>query len=152
MQNKIQQSVFIGIVATIAMTLFMMLGSAVGMPKMNPPAILAGMMGIPVLLGWAIHFLIGIVFAAGYIFFFNDWLKKIAGKIARGAVYGIVVFIIAQIGFPLMTVFSGDPATVQPEGSMLLMIIGSVFGHVLFGIGIAMLVKPVIPLTKQIVK
>lgn len=152
MQNKIQQSVFIGIVATIAMTLFMMLGSAMGMPKMNPPAMLAGMMGIPVLLGWVIHFLIGIVFTAGYIFFFNDWLKKIASKIVRGAVYGIVVFIIAQIGFPLMTVFSENSTIPEPEGSMLLMIIGSVLGHVVFGIGIAMLVKPVTPLTKQIVK
>ncbi|MBI2284498.1 MAG: hypothetical protein HYU71_12370 [Bacteroidetes bacterium] len=152
MQNKIQQSVFSGVVGTIIMTLLMMLGSAMGMPKMSPPAMLAGMMGVPVIFGWVIHFLIGIVFAAGYVFFFNNWLKKMTSKIARGAFYGIVAFFMAQIGFPVMAAISGSSTMPQPEGSMLLMIIGSVLGHVFFGIAIAVLVKPVAPLTKQIIR
>ena len=130
----------------------MVLGGAMGMPKMSPPAMLAGMMGVPVAIGWAIHFMIGIVFAAGYVFFFNNWLKKILNKIARGAVYGIVAFVVAQIAFPVMGAIFGDAAMPQPEGSMVLMMIGSVMGHVFFGIVIAMLVKPVTPFTKQILK
>jgi uncharacterized membrane protein YagU involved in acid resistance len=152
MQTKIQQSVISGIVATIVMTLLMVLGGAMGMPKMSPPAMLAGTMGVPVAIGWVIHFMIGIVFAAGYVFLFNNWLKKIASKITRGAVYGIVAFIVAQIGFPVMGAIFGDAAMPQPEGSMVLMMIGSVMGHVVFGIVIAMLVKPVTPFTKQILK
>ncbi len=149
MQTKIQQSVISGIVATIVMSLLMMLGAAMGMPKMSPPDMLAGMMKVPVAAGWVMHFMIGIIFAAGYVFFFNNWLKKISSKILRGAVYGIVAFIIAQISFPILGAIFGDAGMPQPEGSMVLLMIGSVMGHVVFGIVIALLVKPVAPFTKS---
>ena len=152
MQTKIQQSVISGIVATIVMTLLMVLGGTMGMPKMNPPDMLSGMIGVPVAMGWAIHFMIGIIFAAGYVFFFNNWLKKIANKIVRGAVYGVIVFIVAQISFPIMGAIFGDAGMPQPEGSAALLMIGSVMGHVVFGIVIALLVKSVTPFTKQILK
>lgn len=141
MQTKTQQSVISGLVATIVMTLLIVIGGVIGMPKMNPPDMLAGMMGIPIAMGWVIHFIIGIIFAAGYVFFSNNWLKKIRNRIFRGAVYGVIVFIIAQIGIPAMeAVFGSMPS---PEGSMALLMIGSVMGHVVFGIVIALLVKPI---------
>jgi len=152
MRTKIQQSVISGIVATIVMSLLMMLGAAMGMPKMSPPDMLAGMMKLPVAAGWVMHFMIGIIFAAGYVFFFNNWLKKISGKLARGAVYGIVVFIVAQVSFPILGAIFGDAAMPQPEGSMVLMMIVSVIRHVVFGIVIALLVKRVAPFTKNILK
>jgi uncharacterized membrane protein YagU involved in acid resistance len=148
MQNKIQQSVISGIVATIVMTVLMLLGGAMGMPKMSPPDMLAGMIGLPVAAGWMLHFMIGIVFAAGYVFLFNNWLKKIAGKIPRGAVYGIVAFLVAQIGFPVMGAIFGEAAAPAPEDSMLLIMIGSIMGHIVFGIVIALFIKPVNPLSK----
>lgn len=113
---------------------------------------LAAMMGIPVAMGWVMHFLIGIIFAAGYVFLFNNWLKKISNKHLRGAIYGIVAFVVAQIGLPVMEGIFGNGNLPAPEGSMVLMMIGSVMGHVVFGIVIALLVKPVIPFTKQILK
>jgi len=48
MQTKIQQSVFSGIVATIAMILLMVVSGAMGMPKMSPSVILAGMIKLPI--------------------------------------------------------------------------------------------------------
>ncbi|MBS1666395.1 MAG: hypothetical protein JST58_03380 [Bacteroidetes bacterium] len=152
MQNKIQQTVISGIAATIVMTLLMMMGAAMGMPKMSPPDMLAGMTGMPVAMGWVMHFLIGIIFAAGYVFFFNKWLKKISSKMLRGAVYGIIAFVMAQIGFPVMDSIFGSGNMPAPEGSMVLMMTGSVMGHVVFGIVIALLVKSAIPVTKQIIK
>lgn len=152
MQTKLQQSVISGIVATIVMTLLMVVGAAMGMPKMSPPDMLAGMMKMPIAAGWVMHFMIGIIFAAGYVFFFNNWLKKISNKILRGAVYGIVAFIVAQISFPILGGIFGDAGMPQPEGSAALLMIGSVMGHVVFGIVIALLVKPVTPFTKQILK
>lgn len=149
MQTKIQQSIISGFVATIVMSLLMMLGAAMGMPKMSPPDMLAGMMKLPVAVGWVMHFMIGIIFAAGYVFLFNNWLKKISSKLLRGAVYGIVAFIIAQISFPILGAIFGDAGMPQPEGSMVLLMIGSVIGHVVFGIVIALLVKPVAPFTKS---
>lgn len=152
MQNKIQQSVISGIAATVVMTLLMVVGGAMGMPKMNPPDMLSPMMGIPVAMGWVIHFLIGTIFAAGYVFFFNKWLRKIGNRVFRGAVYGVIAFIVAQIGFPVMEAVFGSGTMPAPEGSMALMMIGSVMGHVVFGIVIALLVKPVESFTKQIIK
>lgn len=152
MQSKIQQSVVSGIVATIVMTLLMVFGGAMGMPKMSPPVMLAAMMGMPVVIGWIIHFLIGIIFAAGYVFLFNNWLKKISNKYLRGAVYGIVAFVVAQIGIPVMESIFGSGNIPAPEGSKALMMIGSIMGHIVFGIVIALLVKPIVPFTKQILK
>jgi len=152
MQNKIQQSVISGIVATIAMTLLMVLGGVMGMPKMSPPAMLAAMMRMPVAIGWVMHFLIGVIFAAGYVFLFNNWLKKISNQYLRGAVYGIVAFVLAQIGIPVMESIFGSGNMPAPEGSLPLLMIGSIMGHVVFGIVIALLVKPKVPFTKQILK
>ena len=153
MQTKIKQSVISGIVANVVMTLLMVLGGAIGMPKMSPPDMLAGMMKLPMAAGWVMHFIIGIIFAAGYVFFFNNWLKKISNKIVRGAVYGVVAFIVAQISIPLMGAIFGDAGMPQPdEGSKALVMIGSAMGHVIFGIVIALLVKPVVPFTKRVIK
>ncbi|GAC1596176.1 MAG: hypothetical protein NVS3B8_09350 [Chitinophagaceae bacterium] len=152
MQTKIQQSVISGIAATIGMTLLMVIGAAIGMPRMSPPDMLAGMMKVPVAAGWVMHFMIGVIFAAGYVFFFNNWLKKIANRIVRGAVYGIVAFIVAQVSFPIMGAIFGDAGMPEPQGSMVLMMIGSVLGHVVFGVVIALFVKPVTPFTKKILK
>ena len=56
----------------------------------------SGMMGVPVIAGWLMHFMIGITFAAGYIFVFYP-LVKISNKYLKGALFGIAVFIFAQI-------------------------------------------------------
>ncbi len=130
----------------------MMIGGATGMPKMSPPDMLAAMMGVPVAMGWVIHFLIGIIFATGYVFLFNNWLRKISNRTARGAVYGIIAFIVAQIGLPVMEAVFGSGSMLAPESSMALLMIGSVMGHVIFGIVVAFLVKPAISPVKQIIK
>lgn len=152
MQNKLLQSVTSGIAATVVMTLLMVVGGAVGMPKMSPPEMLAGMMGMPVAMGWVIHFLIGIIFAAGYVFLFSHWLRKISNRTTRGAVFGIIAFIAAQIGFPVMEAIFGSGSMPAPEGSMALMMIGSVIGHLVFGIVVALMVKPAVTPVKQIIK
>jgi hypothetical protein len=47
MQQKIIKTILSGIVATIVMTLFTMLAPMMGMPEMNPPKLLSGMLGVP---------------------------------------------------------------------------------------------------------
>lgn len=148
MQSKIQQSIIIGITATVLMTLLMVLGTMMGMPEMSPPKMLSSMIGIPILGGWVIHFIIGITFAAGYVFVFNGLLKKIQNKIIKGAVYGVIAFIIAQIAFPLMGAIFGETNVPEPEGSMALLMIGGVISHIVFGIVVALMVKPIIIISK----
>ena len=145
MQTKIQQSVLSGIAATIVMTLLMILGGIMGLPEMSPPDMLSSIIGISDLGGWVIHFLIGITFAAGYVFVFNGLLKKIQNTVLKGAVYGVVAFIIAQISFPLMGAIFGEANMPEPEGSMALLMIGGVVGHIVFGIVIVLMTNPTTP-------
>ncbi len=148
MQSKIQQSIIIGITATVLMTLLMVLGAMLGMPEMSPPEMLSAIMGISILGGWVIHFLIGITFAAGYVFIFSRLLKKINNKVLKGAVYGIIAFIIAQIGFPVMGAIFGEANIPEPGGSMALLMIGSIVGHIVFGIVVSLMAKPIIIISK----
>jgi len=51
MNTKIQQAVLGGIVATTVMTMVMFEAPFIGMPKMNPAEMLAGMMVLPLFIG-----------------------------------------------------------------------------------------------------
>jgi uncharacterized membrane protein YagU involved in acid resistance len=139
MNTKIKQAVLGGIAGSAVMTMIMFIAPLMRMPKMNPAEMLAGMMGIHIVLGWMMHFMIGITFAVGYVFLVSDWLRKIESKILKGAIFGFAVFIFAQIMMAMMSaVMGGMPSN---EGSMMLMMIGSIMGHIIYGIVMALFVK-----------
>jgi len=132
MNNKLTKAVLGGVVGTIVMTVIILIGPMMGMPKMSPPAMLAGMMGMPIFVGWMMHFIIGIVFALAYTFLLAPKVK-IANLFIKGGVFGIIVFVFAQIVMAIM----GGP---KPEGSMMMLMMGSVIGHIIYGIGVAKMV------------
>ena len=139
MKNKIQQALVGGIIATAAMSALMFLYPFIGMPKMNPAEMVAMMMGMPIMVGWLIHFMVGIVFALIYAFLFIKVARKINNTILKGTIFGIAVFIFAQI---IMAMMSGMTKELPPsEGSMMLMMIGSILGHILFGVVVCLFVK-----------
>jgi hypothetical protein len=138
MTTKIKQALIGGIIGTAVMTFVMMIAPMMGMPKMSPPAILSMMMGFPVGIGWMMHFMIGIIFAMAYSFFIINLVKKVGNKILKGAIFGMAAFIFAQIMMAIMgMVFPMPPM----EDSMILMMVGSIMGHVIFGITVAIFVK-----------
>jgi hypothetical protein len=138
MTTKIKQALIGGIIGTAVMTFVMMIAPMMGMPKMSPPAILSMMMGFPVGIGWMMHFMIGIIFAMAYSFFIINLVKKVGNKILKGAIFGMAAFIFAQIMMAIMgMVFPMPPM----EDSMMLMMVGSIMGHVIFGITVAIFVK-----------
>lgn len=133
MNTKIQKIVVAGIIATAIMTVVMMIAPMMGMPKMSPPKLLSGMMGVPIAAGWIMHFVIGIIFAWAYTYL--CFLKyKIVNVWLRGAVYGVLAFLFAQIMMALLGMMMPMPAM---EGSMVLMAIGSLVGHIIFGMAVA---------------
>ncbi len=71
MKSKIAQSIIAGLVATAVMTGVGLMGPFMGLPKMNPAEMLSGMMGVPVIVGYLMHFMIGVIFAAAYVYLFN---------------------------------------------------------------------------------
>lgn len=133
MNIKIQKSILAGLIGTAIMTSVMLVAPMMGMPKMSPPKMLSGLLGLPTVVGWMMHFIIGIVFAFGYTYLCifkhkinNIWLK--------GSVFGIVVFVFAQIMMAIMGRMMPMP---EAEGSMILAVMGSLIGHIIFGMVVA---------------
>lgn len=139
MKTKVTQAVTGGLIGTAAMSLVMFVAPMMGMPKMNPAEMLSGMMAIPSFIGWMMHFMIGIIFTLMYVFLLLPILKEVNGKVLKGIIFGIAAFIFAQIAMALMGAMFGEMPS--PEGSMVLIAIGSIFGHLVFGVVAALFVS-----------
>ncbi|MDV4116287.1 DUF6789 family protein [Elizabethkingia anophelis] len=129
--KKITTAILAGIIGTAVMSAVMMIGGAMGMPKMSPPKMLSGMMRLPIAVGWVMHLIIGIIFAFAYTFWGNKMLK-IGNIWLKGAVFGSIVFSFAQI---IMATMPMPPMA----GSMLPKVIAGLMGHIIFGIAIALM-------------
>lgn len=99
--GKFSKSILAGIVGTIVMSLFIVLGAIMGMPKMSPPDMLSIMLGISLAIGWVMHFMIGITFAVSYSYLFAP-KAKINNIYLKGAIFGIAAFIVAQIALGIL--------------------------------------------------
>lgn len=128
MSRNLQSIFFGGLVATAAMTVLMFAAPMMGLPKMPIGNMLAGFMGVPVVVGWMMHFVIGTILAAGYVLLFRDHLP--GANAVKGALYSLIPFLIAQLMvMPMMDlgVFSSH----APQAS--LMVAGSLMGHLVYG-------------------
>lgn len=105
---------------------------------MNPAEMLAGMMGFPLIVGWIMHFMIGIIFAMAYATLFIKVVLRLSNNIIRGAIFGLAIFFFSQIIMALMAMMLPMPPM---EGSKMLMMVGSIVGHLIFGVVIAQFVK-----------
>lgn len=121
-----------GLVATAAMTALLLIEPSVGLPKIAMGQIVSTSLGLATasltigpMLGWVIHFLVGILLAVIYAAFFSGRLP--GSPLVRGLIYGLLVFLVAQLVFmPLAGIglFSrGD----------LELIAGSLLGHFVYG-------------------
>lgn len=138
MKTKIQKGIIVGIISTIIFSAFTMIAPMMGFPKMSPPAMLSMMMGLPIVVGWVMHFMIGIVFSLAYTFYFIKLLKKISSNILKGTIFGFAAFIFAQLALGMMGIIFPMPPM---EGNMILMLLGSIIGHIVFGISVALQIK-----------
>ena len=113
-----------GLVATAVMTVLMLMAPAMGLPPMNIGAMLGSVMGGSLFLGWMAHFVIGTMLA---IIYAALWVTRLPGPgFVRGALYGLVPWIVAQlVVMPMMGagVFSGSFGAA----------FGSLMGHLVYG-------------------
>lgn len=113
-----------GLAATAAMTALALMAPAMGLPPMNVATMLGSVMGGSLFLGWMAHFAVGTALAVAFA-------ALVAGKLpgpgfARGAIYGLVPWIMAQlVVMPMMGagLFGGS------FGSGF----GSLMGHLVYG-------------------
>jgi hypothetical protein len=139
MNTKIIQSLIGGVIGAAIMSIGMWAAPILGIPKMSPPDMLSMMLGVPIIIGWFMHFMIGIIFAMTYAFFFINLINKISNPIFKGIIFGLAVFIFAQIMLAILgAIIEGIPPM---EGSMILIMVGSIIGHIVFGIVVALFVK-----------
>ena len=136
MKSKNSQFVIAGMVATVVMTSFMFLAPMMGLPKMNPAEMLSGMMGVPVIVGYLMHFMIGVIFAAAYVYLFNPKVR-IQSKLVKGVLFGFAVFVFAQV---MMFIIGKVMPMPMPQDNMMLMMLGSLIGHLVYGIVVALIV------------
>ena len=136
MINKIRKSVVGGMLGTTAMTLVLFGAPGVGLPQLSPPQMLSSMLDFPILYGWLLHFMIGIIFAMMYVFVISRILKKIHSTMWRGTVLGVFAFIFGQIMINILgTLFAEAPPM---AGGMVQTMIVSVLGHLVFGMTVAL--------------
>ncbi len=119
------RGIMAGLAGTVVMTMLMLAAPLMGMPPMPIGEMLGGFLGIGTAAGWVVHFAIGGTLGAGYALLFARAFKGPAP--ARGAAYGVGVFLLAQaVVMPMMGAgfFSGGSVP---------MIMGSLIGHLAFG-------------------
>lgn len=126
---NIQKVVIAGIAGTFAMTVIMLIGPMMGMPKMDMGEMLGTMnpmMAMPYMVGWMMHFVIGIILTYIYAAFLID---RLPGEIGwqRGAIYGIIPYLVMQAMLgPMM----GMPFF---SGGDMMAIVGSLIAHLAYG-------------------
>lgn len=113
-----------GVLGTVAMTVVALyVAPMMGMPPMNPAEMLAGQMGGNTIVGWAVHFMIGVTLATVYA----AVAGSLPGPVAvRGALFGLAPWLVAQVVvMPMMGMglFSGSMS----------MAMGSMLGHIIYG-------------------
>lgn len=136
MKINVKKAVLAGILGTVAITVVAAFGAPMmGLPKMDIPGMLAGVMGGVVLLGWAAHFMIGTILALGYALFH----ERLPGPaIIRGALYGLAPWFLAQVAvMPMMGMGFFSGALAPASGSLIgHLIYGAVVGSVYSGVGL----------------
>lgn len=134
MKRNWSRAALAGVVGTLVMTAVgVWLAPMMGIPRMNAAEMLAGAMGGSVLLGWVAHLMIGVVLAIGYAVAAPALPGPAA---ARGALYGVAPWLLAQIAvMPMMgaPVFSGSAA----------LAVGSLIGHLVYGAVVGAVYGPV---------
>jgi len=125
--KEIKKAFVGGILATAVMSALILTAPYLGFPRMPVWEILANAFGIPVLAGWIIHFLIGILLAGIYILFFK---KRLPGNYAlKGMIFSLFPFFLAQI----FSLFSGKIS--------LILTLGSLIGHLVYGFVLGLTTK-----------
>jgi uncharacterized membrane protein YagU involved in acid resistance len=135
-----------GVAGTAALSMLMALGPRMGMPKMAIWEMLGSMFNQQGnnALGWALHFMMGILFA---IIYAALWTAGIGGvNLLSGVLFGAVHFLIVGVMMGAMPMMHAGikSGTVQAPGVLMLGsgglmgLMGGLIGHVLFGLVVAL--------------
>ena len=121
-----------GAIGTAVMTALLLVEPSIGLPQIAVGELLSTAMSVGVAHlsigaagGWLLHLVVGVALALVYASFFAARLP--GSQVARGALFGAMVFVIAQLFF---MPFVG--AGIFSRGDLQLLT-GSLIGHLVYG-------------------
>src|SRR5260370_21664373 len=122
---RIGRAIAAGAVGTAAITRLMLGAPMMGMHKMPIGEMLGSFLHIGSAAGWAMHVVIGLMLALIYAAWFAARLP--GGPAVSGAIYGLGVFLVAQL---VVTPMMGGGGV---SGGNMAVLAGSVMGHLVYG-------------------
>lgn len=125
---NLQKVAIAGVGGSLAMTVLMLIGPMMGMPKMDMGNMLGAMnpiMALPYWMGWILHFVIGTALAWIYAAYLMSVLPSDGWKC--GVIFSFSPFLLKEIMVSLMMGIG------LFEGGDVMMIVGSLVGHIVYG-------------------
>jgi hypothetical protein len=132
--NKIVKGMIAGFVATVVLSLLMMMKSAmVLMPELDIIAMLSNIMGSGRVMGWTAHFMIGTVIFGGLFVLFAPYLPGGSLRL-KGVFFGVGAWVLMMVAVMPMAgagVFGMELGMDAPIMTLVLLVIyGAVLGGV----------------------
>ena len=130
MMNKWIKGMLAGLAATVVLSVLMVMKGKMGlMPDVNVIAMLAGKMGGDIMMGWAAHFMIGVIgYGLVYALIFSE--LPFGNHTTRGIVMGITGWLVMMVAvMPMMG--AGLFGLSMPSGMMVP--VATLMLHIVFG-------------------
>ncbi len=121
--------VYAGIAGSAAMTVYMLMAPMMGFTKIDMGDMLGTMnpmMPMPYLMGWVMHFIIGIILTWIYAAFLINSLPSDGWK--RGMIYSLIPWAVMQV--IIMPMLMGQPML---SGGDMMMLMGTILSHLAYG-------------------
>ena len=138
---SINSAMVAGLTATVAMTIFTFMAPLMGI-EMNIPAMLAGTMGAPIIVGWIAHFMIGTILAINFAALFYPKFG-FSNMIKSGAIFSLNPWLMAQVVvMPMMSIMNGGTYGAGFFSGSIMLAGASLMGHLLYGVVLGLVYKP----------
>jgi hypothetical protein len=143
---NILSAVIAGIVATIVFTMVLVMAPRMGMPKMDIVSLLGSMFSTKAnpVLGWALHLMMGVVFALVYAFLWSlgfgvaTWgIGLIFGAI-HWLIVGMVMGMIPMVHVGIKSGAVKAPGLWMINNGGVMAFMGGLVGHMIFGAVLAL--------------
>ena len=117
-----------GIAGTAIITLAMFLLSLAGMPDINYGSLIGQFLNTSSIVGWILHFVVGIALAFLYVYFFREFLP--GPYWAKGMIFGVLPWVLTLIMmFPMVDTLDIGNTTQAPG----VFIVSSMIAYLAFG-------------------
>ncbi len=133
-----------GFIGTVVISMVMAMAPKMGMPKMDIVGMLGSMLGKPNrMLGWMMHFMMGIVFALIYAFLWSlgvgspTWLNGLILGAIHWLIIGMAMGMVPMMHAGIKSGAVKAPGLWMTNNGEMMAFIGGLLGHMVFGLVVA---------------